>query len=197
MDNTTEETRTTPDGLLTDAIEMFCAAGVLIKCNPDRLSQPIYYLLGHSIEVALKAILLQSGKTLEVLKGKYGHDLCKAARSVIGGRSNPVSKIVKNNLAIIECLNPYYIAKEFEYRVTGFKRLPRQEGMMSFLNDLLPAINELLPPRRFERIVKKIFGDDRSFLTPRPPRLRGGDQRRQAGAASVAPRPRDSERGSR
>ena len=173
MVNNTEETRTTPDGLLTDAIEMFCAAGVLIKCNPDRLSQPIYYLLGHSIEVALKAILLQSGETLETLKRKYGHDLYKVARSVVAKRIAPVSKIVKNNLAIIKCLNPYYIAKEFEYRVTGFKRLPLEENVMSFLNDLLPAINELLPPSRFGRIVKEIFGNDRSFLTPSPSRLHG------------------------
>ncbi|MBM3732420.1 MAG: hypothetical protein FJW24_02960 [Acidimicrobiia bacterium] len=184
MNDATEDARTSPDGLLTDAIEMFCAAGILIQFNRNRhgplaadihLSQPIYYLLGHSIEVALKAFLLHSGESLEDLKGKYGHDLSKAAYNVISRRSNPVSMIVENNLSIIKLLNPYYSAKEFEYRITGFKRLPRSENLMSFLSNILPAINELLPPRRYKRIIKKIFRDDFSFLISSPPRSRSGD----------------------
>jgi hypothetical protein len=65
----------TPSGFLVHAKEFFEAAQlVLSRC--DSVSLPSYFLLGRSIELALKAFLLSRGLNARELKSrKYGHDL--------------------------------------------------------------------------------------------------------------------------
>jgi hypothetical protein len=74
------------------------------------------------------------------LKKRYGHDIAKVARRVIAGRHNSVSPLVQEYLPEIELLNIYYKAKEFEYRVTGFKSYPQKERLIAFLRSVIPLI---------------------------------------------------------
>ena len=127
-------------GLLTDAKEMLTAAKLLHDSDIWKVQRPTYYLLGHSIELALKSFLLASGTSQGTLKKKLGHNLTKTARRVIAAKSNFISPIVEEYLAAIDLLNHYYQAKELEYRVTGAKTLPAKETLIAFLEAVVPKI---------------------------------------------------------
>ena len=66
--------RITPRRLWRDGLDMFDASMVLMerakKSNKEemRLLFPTYYLLGHGIEVTLKAVLRENGSSLDELK---------------------------------------------------------------------------------------------------------------------------------
>ena len=131
--------RTTAMGLFTDSRQMMEAARI-IHLENDRLTQPIYYLLGHSTELALKATLLAEGTSLSKLKYEVGHDLSEAATRVLDLRHNSISTLVQEKLPAIGLLNDYYKSKEFEYRVTGIKQLPHVADLLSFLDALLKEV---------------------------------------------------------
>ena len=106
-------------------------------------SDTTYYLLGHAIEVALKSFLLANGSSYGTLKKKLGHNLSKTARRVINAGSSSVSPVVQEHLGAIDMLNPYYQAKEFEYRVTGPKTYPVKEALFAFLDAVIPKIEPI------------------------------------------------------
>lgn len=140
MNEKSDDNRTTAMGLLTDAKEMLAAAKLLHDSDVWKVQRPAYYLLGHSIELALKSFLLANGTSPGTLKKKLGHNLTKTARRVVAARSNSVSPIVQEYLAAIDLLNHYYQAKELEYRVTGTKRYPGKETLFAFLEAVIPNI---------------------------------------------------------
>jgi hypothetical protein len=140
MDEISDDERTSAMGLLTDAKQMLAAAKLLHDSNVWKVQRPTYYLLGHSIELALKSFLLASGMSQGTLKNKLGHNLTKTARRVIAAKSNSISPIVQEYLAAIDLLNHYYQAKELEYRVTGTKRFPAKETLIALLDAVIPKI---------------------------------------------------------
>jgi hypothetical protein len=140
MNEISDADRTSAMGLLTDAKEMLAAAKLLHDSEVWKVQRPTYYLLGHSIEVALKSFLLANGASPRTLKKKLGHNLTKTARRVIAAKSNSVSPIVQEYLAAIDLLNHYYQAKELEYRVTGTKTFPAKETLIAFLDAVIPKI---------------------------------------------------------
>lgn len=140
MNEISDADRTTSMGLLTDAKQMLAAAKLLHDSDVWNVQRPTYYLLGHSIEVALKSFLLANGAGPGTLKKKLGHNLAKAARRVIASGENSVSSIVQEHLGAIDLLNHYYEAKEFEYRVTGAKTFPAKETLFAFLDAIIPKI---------------------------------------------------------
>ncbi|MCK1717866.1 hypothetical protein [Bradyrhizobium sp. 141] len=143
MDEASDDDRTSAMGLLTDAKEMLAAARLLHESDVWKVQRPTYYLLGHSIEVALKSFLLANGISHGTLKKKLGHNLSKTARRVINSSSNSVSPVVEEYLAAIDLLNHYYQAKELEYRVTGTKTFPAKETLIAFLDAVIPKIEPI------------------------------------------------------
>jgi hypothetical protein len=140
----TETLRTHAIGFVTDAKQMLKAAELLHESGEWTVTFPTYYLLGHAIEVVLKAFLLASGEDLKKLKNKpYGHDIAKAAESVVEANHNFISPLVQEYLPDIELLSGYYKAKELEYRVTGFKSFPQKERLLAFLQAVIPLIEPL------------------------------------------------------
>lgn len=136
-----ERPRTTAMGLVTDAKEMLKAAVILHDSGVWEVQGPTYYLLGHGIEVALKAFLLANGDSLDRMKEKIGHNIAQAAQRVTATtKSEPLANVVKDHMPAIELLNVYYRAKEFEYRVTGAKSYPQKEVLIAFLRAIIPII---------------------------------------------------------
>lgn len=133
--------RQTGMGLWTDSKEMLDAARILIK-SETTIINPIYYLLGHSFEVAIKGFLLSCGADLKELK-TIGHDLIKAVEHSKPYNLNAVYKFSDESLEMIKLLNKYYQAKEFEYRRTGFKSYPSAEKFACMINDVLKAIKPI------------------------------------------------------
>ena len=120
--------------------EFLEAARLLQTTSPTRVnySTAVYYLLGHSAELMLKAFLYKHGKTIGQLK-KSGHDLKELIRlSIDSGLPESV------NIKQILRLSDAYNNKRFEYRTRDFKRFPNL--------DLLTQDIKLLQSIVFDRI---------------------------------------------
>lgn len=143
-----DPTKTTPIGLARYAHDFFDSARAL----EDQLGKdtsfelvshmPSLYLIGHSIELALKAYLLQHGLTLRELrdKKKYGHDLhaCQRKAKELG-----LAKIVSFDpaeAAAVDLLNDLYSTKQLEYIVTGTKIIPIFLLVELFARKLISAV---------------------------------------------------------
>jgi hypothetical protein len=143
-----DSTITTPIGLARYAHDFFDSARAveeqLGKATNFNLVSPVpsMYLIGHSIELALKAYLLQHGLTLSDLRSykKYGHDLhaCQIKANELG-----LAAIVSFHPAeegAIELLNNLYSTKQLEYIVTGTKYMPAFGLVESFAIKLIRAV---------------------------------------------------------
>lgn len=99
----------------------------LSECDriKQRISIVAYYLVGHSIELFLKAFLLGRGESIEVLRSrKFGHDLIKLLNEATRRKFGSCVKLNIHDKRIIKILNECYNAKEFEYIQIGYKSFP-------------------------------------------------------------------------
>lgn len=129
-------------GLWTDSNEMLSAAKHLAAAKGFETSQPLYYLLGHSLELSFKSYVRAKGGTLECLKS-MGHDLdlCLAWASTTGIEG--LVKITEKDRAIVALMNIPYKAKEFEYRVTGAKKYPHVPDLIALVEKVLKGIKAI------------------------------------------------------
>jgi len=81
---------------------------------------PVYFLIGHGLELAIKSLLILGGTTERQLRG-IGHDLVEARRRVVPPFKEVVTRLLSD---LTETLNPIYAAKGFEYLQPGFGRVP-------------------------------------------------------------------------
>lgn len=124
--------RTSAIGMARFAHDFLCAgihehARAHHPTDSDISSVPGMYLMGHGIELSLKAFLLEQGITLRELRklGPNGHDLVEAFNLASSrGLDCPLS-YEHGELAALELLNESYAIKEFEYITTGATRWPR------------------------------------------------------------------------
>ncbi|MFT6910714.1 MAG: hypothetical protein ACJAS1_007447 [Oleiphilaceae bacterium] len=130
--------RQTGMGLWTDSREMLEAANVLMPKGIS-LMRPIYYLLGHSLEVGVKGFLLSHGATQKDIRG-IGHDLTLAIEEANLLGLEPYFQFTMEQIKSVKLLNSYYKAKELEYRVTGYKSFPDATTFAEMIHDLLVAI---------------------------------------------------------
>lgn len=134
--------RTTGMGLWTDANEMLIAARHLTSVKSLEFSQPLYFLLGHSLELSFKSYVRAKGASLSCLRS-IGHDLCLGLEWAQTSGIDELVQISEKDTALIQLMNVYYKAKEFEYRVTGHKKLPRAEDLIDLLSRILSATKTL------------------------------------------------------
>lgn len=137
-----DDERTTGMGLWTDAREMFDAAALVIAAPQLEWSSPSFYLLGHGLEVAFKAYLRSRGHSLKALRA-IGHDLNKAMEEAAAHGLGEYCSLLPPDRAATALLSPYYMAKHFEYRVAGTRRLPPPEGLLDLGIRLMAAIRPL------------------------------------------------------
>ena len=139
---------TAPLGTHRLAAEFFAAA---LKIQPvassaaAELRQPIsltaYYLLGHSIELSLKAFLLGRGTSVKTLRNKpYGHDLSALLREARRRRLGSLAKLSRRDISVIDVLNECYGVKELEYAFTGSRRLPHYSMAVAVAKHLLDSV---------------------------------------------------------
>ena len=115
---------------------------------------PVLYLVGHGIELSLKAYLLQHGVTLAELKG-LGHNLSACFdRAEQLGLNKSVS-FDKQEIGAFKILDDLYSTKQLEYIVTGAKQFPVFGPLQFFSVKLSNAVSETVGLRkRFEGFVK-------------------------------------------
>jgi HEPN domain-containing protein len=128
-------------GLWNYARSFFRAAAKL-RGSEERFSDdPTYYLYGHSIELALKSMLIYK-RYSEKDKRKIGHNLKeawgKAMEEGLGQELENPTEIAQT----IELINPYYEDKELEYIVPGGRRYPLISRMHHVSEKLIYAVGK-------------------------------------------------------
>jgi hypothetical protein len=144
-----DPTRTTPLGTLRYAIE-FYAAAIAAYDALKRKGMPVApvavnYLLGHSIELALKAYLLQHGAKLVHLKRNLGHNLVAClAEAGVAGLTDKMS-LDDDDRELIAAFNNLYADKQFEYIETGPTNFPVYRLLRPFAQSLLIETVKAIP----------------------------------------------------
>ena len=111
-------------GMFRRAIGFYKAFKLLNEQETKQHTLVLYFLLCRSIELCLKAFLLEDGVTPEDLpkRNMYGHDLKKILDDVI--KRNLVN-FSNDEVKKIEILNNPYCKKDFEYFISGKMTLPK------------------------------------------------------------------------
>jgi HEPN domain-containing protein len=110
----------TPRGFLKHAQEFYSAAELVLNDSQD-ISLPAYFLLGRSLELSLKAFLLDQGVSITELRSpkKFGHDLRALLREAFLKGIDRYIKLEPIEKGVIELLSYDYGQKRLEYRRTG------------------------------------------------------------------------------
>ena len=111
----------------------------------DKLKQevsiPAYFLVGHAIELALKAFLRAKGMLVEELRSmQYGHNLDALARESRRRKLGAVVKLTRTEFNAVLLLNLSYKPKELEYIVTGARRLPDYADLVTIAQKLIQGL---------------------------------------------------------
>lgn len=154
--------RVTPLGLTREAVEYYCAAVASERAlkldRSDIALSPIYFLMGHSIELAFKSFLRQSGVKPQTLKEKFKHDLMKCLTQAEVSAPSLGKTLSSEQRAILELLNENYRGKDFEYFGTGATSYPYFEAVREIAHSILDlAIKELTPPNFIRGKLAAIF----------------------------------------
>ncbi|KKP93152.1 MAG: hypothetical protein US25_C0052G0002 [Candidatus Moranbacteria bacterium GW2011_GWE1_36_7] len=124
------EDRVTSRGLHRYADDFF-QAYTLITSQRNNAVQVRYYLLCHSFELSMKAMLREAGYSVKQLQ-KFGHDLEKIADEL---EKNSKTKVYWNpeDKEMIKIANTHYVTKEMEYFTRGEKVLVDPDQFSNFL----------------------------------------------------------------
>lgn len=110
------------------------------------ISMPRYFLCGHGIELALKAMLVAWGTSDQELRA-IGHDLKAAVAAVKKRGVLDEIRLQLRDLSIIERLNLYYKEKEFEYYEVGLMELPPPNDLLEVAQGVLNSVSPLIERR--------------------------------------------------
>jgi hypothetical protein len=128
-------------GFLNFASTFKEAADLLLANRSRELETPSYYLLCHSVELALKAFLKTKGFSDDLMKSKeLGHNLTRLMDESLRHGLADVVKMDDTALEIIHVVDEYYRTKGFEYLLPGFKTYPRLEDLEAVVKKLITEI---------------------------------------------------------
>lgn len=153
--------RTTPIGLCRYACE-FMEAAIAADSKMGRRDGfeivapiPVLFLVGQSIELALKAFLLSRGVPLRKLRYDYGHNLHRSLRKAKELDLSALVTLSPEELATIEVLDVLYSSKQLQYISTGAKTFPMFGPLQSAALRLLHAIGSDVgfPPRHLPHVL--------------------------------------------
>ena len=125
----TDPQRSTPIGMMRYSIEFYAAAIATDRAIGDMdgyeisAPTPVNYLIGHAIELGLKAYLLQQGVGLGGIR-KIGHQLCTAYDEARARGLDNHFKPKDGDISVLQTLDALYLDKQFEYIETGLKTFP-------------------------------------------------------------------------
>ena len=142
--------RTNPIGLLRYAKEFHDAAlGADDTLGMKRGYEinapvPVLYLIGHSMELSLKAFLLHKGVTLRELRTQFGHDLGKCFKKAKELGLLGAVAFDEHELGAFSVLNELYSTKQLEYIVTGVKTFPIFGHIQSMSQKLVDTIGPMV-----------------------------------------------------
>ena len=135
--------RVTPVGTLRYAIEYYAAARVVAEKFGDCI--PAQFLVGHSIELALKAFLLHQGKTEKFIRRELGHDLTECLAAAEKSDFGKHVALTEHDRAMFKIFNAMYSTKDLEYIETGYRTLLPLSSLQRLARDFLLAVVAVIP----------------------------------------------------
>lgn len=156
-----DTTRTTSIGLCRYACE-FLEAALAADSKMGRRDGfeivapvPVLFLVGQSIELALKAFLLSRGVSLRKLRYDYGHNLHRSLRKAKELGLSALVELAADELSTIEVLDALYSSKQLQYIVTGAKTFPMFGPLQRAALRLVHAVgNDVgFPPRHLPHVL--------------------------------------------
>lgn len=138
--------RTTAIGLARYAAEFHEAAGGADSALGHKpgfeivAPIPVMYLIGHSMELSLKAFLVHNGVGLRELRTEFRHDLHKCLEKAKELGLLGQVKFDDHELAAFSDLDHLYSTKQLEYIVTGSKQFPMYGYLHTMSEKLLATI---------------------------------------------------------
>jgi len=142
--------RTSPHLLLSNAIKFIQAANCVCRRPVTKRGRltcsaplPAYYLIGHSIELSLKAFLMGRGLKIEDLKiKKYGHDLTKLIMASRERKLGYEIKIKPRQINLLKNFGEIYKNKLLEYPESGLYILPLYTEIFEIGYNLVMVLKE-------------------------------------------------------
>lgn len=114
---------------------------------------PALYLVGHSIELSLKAYLLHKGQTLQTLR-RYDHNLRKCLQAAEALGLSTLLQFSSQEKGAFEILDVLYSTKQLEYIVTGPKHFPIFGPLETFAAKAFNTIAGVVGyPKRVDKFV--------------------------------------------
>ena len=131
----------TASAFVFDARE-FIDAVELLHGRSANDSLPCYFMMGRSIELALKAFLILRGmKTWTLSSRDYGHDLVALLAQAERRGLYPRLRIGALESKVVEILNREYVCTRLSYRSSGqWHRLPVFERTHHFCETLVGSM---------------------------------------------------------
>jgi hypothetical protein len=162
--------QTPPLGLLRYAIEYYAAADAADDAIGDDHGHGVHapmvvnFLVGQSIELAIKAFLLHSGMSVAELRSKkFGHDLIALFDEAMNRGFGNGQKIGQRERGMLHLLNGPYKDRELQYFKAGTKEAfpvygPLQEAAVVVLRVAIAQIPnaELLRARKATDAVYRL-----------------------------------------
>ncbi len=136
--------RVTSAGFMLDARE-FLKAAELILNRTSSVSLPAYFLFSRSIELSLKAFLLNCGMGAKKLSShEYGHNLVALLKEANNRGLQVRVPLEPIESGVIEMLSQEYLSTRLGYRITrGEYRLPLIEVTEEVARKLFRGLKEL------------------------------------------------------
>ncbi len=146
----TDPQRSTPIGMMRYSIEFYAAAVATDRAIGDMdgyetfAPTPVNYLIGHAIELGLKAYLLQQGVGLDGIR-KIGHELITAYDEARARGLDNHFTPKDGDISVLQTLDALYSDKQFEYIETGAKTFPVFGPLQQFARGLLLGVTKSIP----------------------------------------------------
>ncbi|MAZ86053.1 MAG: hypothetical protein CL693_00195 [Cellvibrionaceae bacterium] len=139
-----DDSRTTAIGLAryaADFLEASLAADDVMGKDPLVAPVPVLYLMGHALELYLKAYLRHNGRSMRNLKN-LGHNLVKCHQRAQELGLDEVVAFSSDELEVLGVLNQLYHTKKLNYIETGAKEFP----MYGPLENLAKKLDSRIAP---------------------------------------------------
>jgi hypothetical protein len=100
---------------------------------------PVMFLVAHSIELALKAYIMFTGKSLDDIK-KLSHKLIDCWEAAKKENIEALVTLSDNEIEVLNLINDLHVSTELRYIKTGFKNFPVFGPLHQLAKKLLDAI---------------------------------------------------------
>lgn len=122
----------------------------------QNISIPAYFLVGHSVELSLKAFLRAKGMSVSELASKrYGHNLESLVRESKRRKLGVAVRLKKVDVDAVLLLNQSYKPKDLEYIVTGSGQLPAYDVLAACATKLVRGLKRYCYDKTFNKRLKR------------------------------------------